>query len=108
METTGKEGLIQKFLDRRIPAGWEQMDLAARRMYLNGTMSLPEGTVLQERSRTCAMEVWVECLNGDPKFMKRRDSMEINNILMGLPGWQRMKSAQRFGLYGTQRGFVRL
>lgn len=107
METTGKEGLVQKFLDRRIPVGWEQMDLAARRMYLNGTMSLPEGTVLQMRSRTCAMEIWVECFGSDPKFMKRRDSMEINNILMGLPGWQRMKAAQRFGLYGTQRGFLR-
>lgn len=107
METTGKEGLIQKFLEKPVPENWERMDLAQRRMYLGGNLSLPEGTALKKRDRTCAMEVWVECFNGDPKYLKRRDSMEINNILMGTPGWRRVKSTQRYGVYGVQRGFTR-
>jgi len=108
METTGKEGLVQKFLDRPIPEGWERMDLIQRRMYLGGTMSLPEGTTLRQRCQTCAMEIWVECFNGDPKYLKRRDSMEINNILMSLPGWERVKTPRKYGLYGSQRGFERV
>ena len=84
------------------------MDVAQRRMYLSGNLSLPEGTALKKRSRVCAMEIWVECLNGDPKYLKRRDSMEINNILMGLPGWRRVKAVQRHDAYGPQRGFERL
>ena len=107
METTGKEGLVQKFLDRPVPEGWERMDLTQRRVYLGGNMSLPEGTVLHARRQTCAMEIWVECFNGDPKYLKRRDSMEINNILMGLPGWRRVGSPRKYGPYGSQRGFER-
>lgn len=108
METTGKEGLVQRFLEQPVPEGWERMDLTQRKMYLSGTMSLPEGTVLQQRRQTCAMEIWVECFNGDPKYLKRRDSMEINNILMGLPGWERVKTPRKYGLYGSQRGFERV
>lgn len=107
METTGKEGLVQKFLDKSVPAGWEQMDLAARRMYLNGTMSLPEGAVTIKRSRTCAVEVWTECFGGDPRYMGRRESREINNILLGLPGWKRTQTPRHYRIYGSQRGFER-
>ena len=108
METTGKEGLVQRFLEQPVPEGWERMDLTQRRMYLGGTMSLPEGTALLQRRQTCAMEIWVECFNGDPKYLKRRDSMEINNILLGLPGWERVKTPRKYGLYGSQRGFERV
>lgn len=105
METTGKEGLIQKFLEKPVPEGWEGMDVTQRKLYLSGNMSLPEGTALRARGHTCAMEIWVECFNGEPKYMKRRDSMEINGILMGLPGWRRVKTPRRHGPYGSQRGF---
>lgn len=108
METTGKEGLIQKFLERPAPENWEQMGLSERRMYLGGNLKPPEGMTLRKRNRTCAVEIWVECFSGDPKFMNRRDSMEINNILSGMPGWRKVKSAQRYNIYGPQRGFERV
>lgn len=108
METTGKEGLVQKFLEKPVPEDWDRLGIPERRMYMSGNMNLPEGTVLRRRDKVCAMEVWVECFGGDPKFMKRRDSTELNNILMGLPGWERMRTSARFGpVYGTQRGFER-
>lgn len=108
METTGKEGLVQRFLDKPVPEDWDYLGIAERRMYLGGNMSLPEGAMLRKRDRTCAVEVWVECFGGDPKFMNRRDSTEINNILMGLPGWRRMKTPRTYRLYGSQRGFERV
>lgn len=108
METTGKEGLVREFLDKLIPAGWDQMDLAARRMYLNGSMASLEGTALKKRGRVCTVEIWVECFGGDPRYMGRRDSMEINNILTSMPGWKRAKAPSRYGAYGSQRGFERV
>ncbi len=40
--------------------------------------------------------------------MKKSDAKEINGVLEHLPGWERQKSAIRFGgEYGHQRGFLR-
>lgn len=84
------------------------MKLSDRRMYLNGNMKLLEERGLVKRDKTCAVEIWVECFGGDPRYMSRRDSAEINNILMGIGGWQKMRTPRKFNLYGSQRGFERL
>ena len=83
------------------------MDLTARRQFLGGHLKLPEGEELVKRQKVCALEVWVECLNGDAKYMSRKDSIEINNILSLMPGWKRNKSKRRYGPHGVQRGFER-
>lgn len=104
-ETSGKEGLILDFLEKKIPEKWEHMKLSERRMFLSGNYKLPEGERLVERTRTCAVEIWTECFGGEPRFMGRRDSMEINNILTGLKGWTRINTPRKFSLYGSQRCF---
>lgn len=104
-ESSGKEGLIRDFLDKQIPDNWNDLKLSERRMYLNGNMKLPEGRGLVNRDRTCAIEIWCECFAGDPRFMQRRDSTEINNILLGFKEWEKEKTPGRHGAYGMQRGF---
>ena len=105
-ETSGKEGVIMDFLEKKIPANWDQMDLSARRMFLSGGS---RGEVdLVPRDKVCAVEVWVECFGGDQKYMKRQESSEINNILGMAKGWKRNKSARRYGPYGIQRGFEKV
>lgn len=104
-ESSGKEGLIRDFLEKQIPDNWGEMKLSDRRMYLNGNMKLPEGRRLICRDRTCAVEIWCECFAGDPRFMQRRDSTEINNILLGFKEWEKEKMPGRHGVYGMQRGF---
>lgn len=106
-ETSGKEGIIHAFVDREIPLNWDSMDLTARRQFLGGHLKLPEGEELVKRQKVCALEVWVECLNGEAKYMSRKDSIEINNILALMPGWKRNKSKRRYGPHGVQRGFER-
>ena len=103
-EASGKEGMIMSFLDRPVPESWEQMDVIKRRMFLSGGVHT-EGQ-LHKRDKICAVEIWVECFGGDPKYMKRSDSMEINNILLH-GKWQRIKTPRNFGPYGPQRGFTR-
>lgn len=106
-EVSGKEGIVHEFLEREIPLNWDSMDLTARRQFWGGYLKLSEGEVLMKREKVCAMEVWVECLNGEAKYMSRKDSMEINSILASAPGWRRNKSKRRYGPHGIQRGFER-
>lgn len=107
-EAYAKEGVIREFLDREIPEGWDSMDLMQRRQFYSGNLRLPEGTAFTDRRKVCAAEIWQECFGSDLKYMGKRDSMEINSILQGIKGWKRNRSSQRYGFYGTQRGFERV
>ena len=107
-ESSGKEGIILDFLERKVPSNWDSLDLQKRRIFWNGNMKLEEGTELVSREKVCAAEIWVECFGSELKHMKRSDSTEINNILLCLKGWERIKTPRRFGVYGQQRGFERV
>lgn len=105
-ENIGKEGLIREFLDKKIPKNWYDLDILSRRQFLNGNLKV-DNAELVPRWKVCGGEIWQECLGSDIKYMKRMDSMEINNIMRNMKGWKKDKSTQRYGLYGIQRGFFR-
>lgn len=104
-EASGKEGLIREFLEKKIPQNWDSIGLSNRRRFWNGGLALPENEVLVERDKVCAVEIFAECFGGNPGYMKKMDSMEINNALGCTPGWKKNKSMRRYGAYGRQRGF---
>ena len=106
-EAYAKEGVIREFLDKEIPQDWNAMTLTQRRQFYQGSLHLPEDTVLVQRTKVCAAEIWQECFGSDLKYMGKRDSMEINSIMQSIRGWERNRSSQRYGFYGTQRGFER-
>ena len=112
-ESNAKLGLIEEYLDRLLPADWDNMDLVRRRMWLQGDELAPahEGTV--QRTRVCAMEVWQELFGGDAKQLTPGVAREINNLLRRIPGWEPYQGSAtgrlKFGrLYGLQRAFVRV
>lgn len=107
-ESFAKEGVIREFLERKIPVGWDGMNLMQRRQFLQGGTHLTANVDLIDRRKVCAAEIWQECFGSDIKYMGKRDSMEINNILSCISGWKRNKATQRYGFYGTQRGFERV
>ena len=107
-ESSGKEGIIQIFLEREIPENWETMDLMQRRMFLQGNAKQGDGVALTQRTTVCAAEIWAECFGSDPKYLGRRESMEINAVLSGMQGWQKMRTPRKFGVFGSQRGFERV
>ena len=107
-EASGKEGMIRDFLERKIPSDWNNYDLQQRRQFWNGNLKLPDHTELVKRDKVCAMEVWAECFSGDPRYLKRTDSMEINSALQAIKGWKRNKDKRRYGPYGPQRGFEKV
>ena len=99
-------GLIRDYVERLLPDNWAKLDLGERRDYIHGDgLDMPEGTV--PRDRVCAMEVWVELLNGDPKKLMRTQAIEINDILRKMDGWEQPLGGIRFAHYGKQKGFLR-
>ena len=105
-EISGKEGAILDFLETAVPMSWDQMDIGSRRRFLNGNEKVTEPLV--PLSKVCAMEIWVEVFNGEPRYLQRRDTMEINAILAKARGWRKNKNHLRYGIYGTQRGYERI
>ena len=108
-EFNAKTGPIVEYLEQLLPENWAQMDLYQRRNFLRGDdfTSPGEGTV--QRQKVCALEVWCELFDGDPKNLSNAQSREINDILKGIAGWKPIGKLVKFGrLYGPQRGFQRV
>lgn len=110
-EESLKEGIIKEYLERLLPENWSSMDIGARRNFIHSWElgEGEEGTV--ERDRVCAMEVWVELFQGDPKLLTPMQAREINDILRKLEGWEPYSKGTgklKFGkLYGAQRAFIK-
>lgn len=101
-----REGIIREFLEREVPEDWRERSLGERRIFWSMKHTGEEKLV--PRDRVCALEVWCEALNGDSKYFKRQDALEINGIIEKTPGWEKMKNGARFGKdYGPQKGFFR-
>lgn len=102
-EENPRAGIVQDYLERRLPADWDIMDLLARRQWLEGTQ---EGTV--PRTTVCTMEIWAEALGGNPDRLDRYAGKEIREIMERMPGW-RHNGNQRLTIrpYGRQRFYER-
>ncbi len=110
-ERSSMEGLIHEYLEMPLPENWEDLDVVARRSYIHGTNFKEETIPTKKRDKVCAMEIWVELLQGDPKYMKPMNSREINDVLRVLEDWEPYNMGTgklRFGKnYGCQRAFIR-
>lgn len=109
-EGSEKFGLIQAYLDTKLPERWKDMTLEERRDWLSGETSI-EGEGVVERDRVCTMEVWCECFGYNPEKIRNLEAREINTILQQMPGWTMHKSSDgklRFSLYGKQRAYRRM
>lgn len=104
-EASGWEGMIMDFLEREVPVNWDRMDIPERKMFLNGSSKTDENFKLVPIDKVCILEIWVECIGGDQRFLKPQDRTKIGNILARIAGWERIKTSARFGPYGLQRGF---
>ncbi|WP_352524825.1 virulence-associated E family protein [Heyndrickxia oleronia] len=102
-EQDPRESLIREFIERRVPLDWQKKDIGARKMYWSGEFGKVD-TPTEERDRICAAEIWVECLGGEIRFMKRADTIAINDVLEQIGGWKKKKNPFRYGPYGIVKG----
>ena len=105
-ESSPQEGIILDFLEQQIPQDWSRWNVQRRMAYWAGGVA-SDGLDLVDRDRVCAVEIWVEALGNDQRFIRRQDVMEINSFLASLPAWERMGGPAKFGCWKLQRGFQR-
>ena len=102
-EENPRAGIVEDYLDRLLPEGWDDMDTYSRRQWLE-----TDAEGVHRRTAVCTLEIWAEALGGNPEKMDRLASKEINGILAGLPEWQRQGDNKRlFKPYGRQRYYER-
>lgn len=98
-----REGMIREFVERPVPVDWNKKDIGTRKLYWSSEFG-KVNTETVERDRICAAEIWVECLGGEIRNMKRIDTMAINDILEKIEGWEKQKNPYRYGPYGLIKG----
>lgn len=101
-ENDERAGIIEEFLERKVPKNYNNMDLDSRKMLLY--VDEPDGV---KRDTVCVFEIWCECLGNKQADATRYNTKEINQILRSLPGWVDSRTTKRFGIYGIQRYFKR-
>ncbi len=98
-----REGLILEYLDKLLPANWDNMDIYQRREFLRGDDLQVIGTV--KRTKVCAAEIWCEVLGGTYKEMTSQNTKGIHAIMRKLTGYKPAGSKRLFSIYGKQNAY---
>ena len=105
IEQDERAPMVAAYLDRKLPVGWDDMDIGARRAWLSNDFGKNAGTV--PRTTVCILEIWCECFGNDMASIERSDSKKIARMLSALPMWSKpgMDNHNRLlvGPYGRQR-----
>lgn len=102
-------GVIEEFLEKRIPIGWNKKSIEERMKYFRATDEFNEEAEEKEISKRytiSAIEIWCECLQRDKEDMQFTDSVRIIDALKTL-GWDKDDKQHRIGPYGKQRCYHR-
>jgi putative DNA primase/helicase len=106
-EKDDREGIISNYLEKLLPADWDEKDIYERREFLRDDADniLPEGTV--KRTRVCVAEIWCEVMGGHLKEMTRLNTNDLHNIMRKMKGWHEYKTKALFPIYGVQKSYFR-
>lgn len=104
-ESNGKLGLIENFVNKKIPADWDSWSIDRRLLFWSG--GFDDGMELVERTKVCSLEIWEELFRGDVKAYTPMVAREITGLLKSLDGWKYSNSVNLGSPYGKQRAFIR-
>lgn len=105
-EVDERKGLIEEFLNIKLPTGWNNKTLEERRAYILQRDELSAvGTVV--RDKVCAVEILNECFGEKLDERTKYRTREINTLLKSMPSWEQ-RSITDMGPYGRQRYFKRI
>lgn len=112
MESDDREGIVEEYLDRLLPANWADMDIYQRRAFLgDGEFETAGITGTVVRERVCIMEIWCECFGKERQNLRKSDSYEMEAILNKIGGWKKYDAnasgKTKVPHYGVQKTFVR-
>lgn len=99
-------GMIQQYLDQKLPEDWDLRDIQSRKAFIHDFSEGDNGTV--ERTRVCLAEIWVELFQKDIGSMPKRMAWELTSVMKRMPDWKPYGGKLRFGPYGPNRAYVRV
>lgn len=103
-EVDERKGIIEEYLNTKLPADWDKRDIYDRRRYFDDPLSAKG---INQRDFVCIAEIWCECLGKDKTEMSRYNTREVNEILRSLPEWEAIASTKNFPIYGKQKYYKR-
>lgn len=110
LEADDLQGVIEEYLNKKLPDNWEKRNLYERQNYYCARNSFesdePEGK--NERTTVCIRAILCECLGHDLAFKDRRKSYEIAAIMARIPGWKKEEKAKKCGIYGAQKVYTKV
>lgn len=107
VENDARKGMIEEYLDKRLPVDWAARDINSRIVYLADDHE-QEINGASRRDRVCALEIWCEVFHGRIDDDRVRYKVrEINRIMDSLDDWSKNSTPRRYALYGNQRGYQR-
>lgn len=105
-----RQGLIEEYLEKRLPKDWDTRDMHARRSFINndefGSEELSEENSIL-RDKVCILEIWVECFEKNRSDIKKSDSNIIASIMSNIKNWEKSNKSHRFKIYGVQKAYIR-
>ena len=102
MERDERQGIVEAYLERKLPVNWDDLSREARLLFLE---SDEEGVV--ERTTVSNVEIWAEAFGNQVKTMEPKDSRAIAAIMARIEGWDRSEQRANIPAYGRQRLYVK-
>lgn len=106
-ETDERLGLIDDFLNCKLPTDWNEKNEGERRNWLITEDFTRDNHSLIEREFVCVAEIWCECLGKEKSDMNRYSTRDLNDLMKTLKGWQYVNSTKNF-IYGKQKYYKRV
>ena len=107
MEVDERQGMVEEYLDTLLPDGWENMDIYARRSYVNDKSDPTRPNGVAVKTVVSNAEIWCECFGRNLSEMKPADSYAIAALMTQVDGWERTNDRCRQPMYGRQRLYRR-
>ena len=107
MEVDERQGMVEEYLDTLLPDGWENMDIYARRSYVNDKSDPIRPNGVTVKTVVSNAEIWCECFCRNLSEMKPADSYAIAALMTQVDGWERTNDRCRQPMYGRQRLYRR-
>lgn len=98
-------GLVEAYLDTRLPENWESLDKLARRDFIQGGTQGIGHTGVLRRNVVSLVEIRNEMLRQDSADVMRGKAQEtrrLANIMNTMPGWHKEPKRKYTKAYGQQ------
>lgn len=105
-----RQGLIEEYLEMRLPENWDKLNICERRNFINNDDFRAEESSVENnilRDKVCILEIWVECFGKNRSDIKRSDSNIIASIMSNIKNWEKSNKLYRFKIYGVQKAYIR-